>query len=263
MTGFGNAPVGNAQSTWQASRYSRDGSFVPALGLEVLGMLDARAGERILDLGCGDGVLTRQIAQTGADVLGLDSSTELLAQAKAKGLTVEFGDGQALQFAAQFDAVFSNAAMHWMLDADAVARGVFAALKPGGRFVAEMGGFGNIAAILTALTSVMKAHGYSDVAPGQFYPTVEQYEQVASSAGFVHFVGQLVPRQTELPTQMSGWLRTFRQGFLDAHQVPSAEQEEIISDTVELLRPNLCDYKGRWIADYVRLRFTAFKPMQA
>jgi hypothetical protein len=123
-----------------------------------------------------------------------------------------------------------------------------------------MGGFGNVAAIATALRAVMKAHGYPDADTGQFYPTVEQYEETATRAGFVDFHGELIARPTPVKAGMDQWLRTFRQGFLDHHKVPAAEQTTIIDETVELLRPALCDYHGNWQADYVRLRFSAHKP---
>jgi len=251
--------AGNPTSAWSAKNYTEIGSFVPALGSAVLDLLNPQPGERILDLGCGDGALTLRIAQAGAQVIGVDASADLVTVARGRGLEVHLGSGEKLGFAEEFDAVFSNAALHWMLDAESVAQGVFAALRPGGRFVAEMGGFANIAAIATALRAVMQAHDYVDVDPGQFYPTVEQYEQIATAAGFAEFHGELIPRPTPLATGMVDWLRTFRQGLLDHQGVPPDEQEQIIDETVELLRPALCDFAGNWQADYVRLRFSVIK----
>ena len=247
----------NETSSWDADRYAKSGSFVPALGLAVLDLLDPKPGERVLDLGCGDGVLTDVLAARGAAVVGVDVSPALVERAQERGLDVRLGTGEGLGFDREFDAVFSNAALHWMLDAPAVATGVARALKPGGRFVAEMGGFGNISAVLTALRATMNAHGYRDVDPGQYYPTVVQYQGVLEQAGFTGFEGELIARPTVLPTGMAAWLRTFRQGFLDLHVESVDEQAEIVDETVELLRPFMCDCEGTWYADYVRLRFSA------
>ena len=144
----------NEAQSWSAEGYATNAGFVPVLGRAVLDLMDPKPGERILDLGCGDGTLTAQIAERGAAVVGVDASPDLLAAAKARGLDARLMDGQRLAFEAEFDAVFSNAALHWMLDQDAVADGVRRALKPGGRFVAECGGHGNIAAIATALADL-------------------------------------------------------------------------------------------------------------
>jgi trans-aconitate methyltransferase len=161
---------------WNPQDYAANAGFVPALGTAALELLAPRAHEAILDLGCGDGVLTKRIAEAGADVLGVDSSEGMLAAARALGLTVERADGQALAFEGRFDAVFSNAALHWMPNQRAVADGVFRALKPGGRYVGECGGFGNIAAIRTALRAVLGAHGFSpDSGGGQTYLTAEAF----------------------------------------------------------------------------------------
>ena len=132
---------------WNPADYAANAGFVPALGTAVFDLLAPQPGEAILDLGCGDGVLTRRIADAGADVLGVDSSAAMLAAARERGLQVAQADGQALAFDARFDAVFSNAALHWMPDQAAVAAGVFRALKPGGRYVGECGGFMNVAAL--------------------------------------------------------------------------------------------------------------------
>src|ERR1700754_3940218 len=139
------------KQVWGAEKYDRNARFVSDLGSEVLNWLAPKPGERILDLGCGDGALTEKLVQAGASVLGADNSETLLGAARARGLDVRFIDGEKLAFEAEFDAVFSNAALHWMTRAEDVVKGVARALKQGGRFVAEFGGHGNIAAIVTAL----------------------------------------------------------------------------------------------------------------
>jgi SAM-dependent methyltransferase len=136
--------AGIAKQSWEAERYAEAGAFVPVLGMPVVELLDPRPGERILDLGCGDGILSEKVAAAGATVVAVDAAPDLIAAAKARGLDARLMDGQTLPFAAEFDAVFSNAALHWMRDADAVIASVKRALKPGGRFVAEMGGTGRL-----------------------------------------------------------------------------------------------------------------------
>src|SRR4051794_21951268 len=140
--------------TWSPTSYQQNAAFVPALGAPLLAQLAARPGERILDLGCGDGTLTEQIAAAGASVVGIDASPEMVAGAARRGLDARLIDATKLPFEIEFDAAFSNAVLHWVTDADAVLRGVYRALKPGGRFVAEFGGHTNIAAISVAMRAV-------------------------------------------------------------------------------------------------------------
>ncbi|MCG2842794.1 class I SAM-dependent methyltransferase [Sandaracinobacter sp. RS1-74] len=247
---------------WNATDYAANAGFVPALGAPALELLAPRAGEAILDLGCGDGVLTKRLAESGAEVLGVDSSGPMLAAARALGLKVEVADGQALPFDARFDAVFSNAALHWMPRQRAVAGGVFRALKPGGRYVGECGGFMNIAAIRTALRAVLKAHGYSpESGGGQTYLTAEAFTHIHEAAGFEAVEARIIARPTPLPTGIRGWLKTFRAGFLDEAGVPEAARARIVEEIEALLEPVLNDGAGNWKADYVRLRWQAKKPL--
>lgn len=246
---------------WSASDYAENAGFVPALGAAVLDLLAPAAGEVILDLGCGNGTLTERIAEAGADVLGVDASPDMLAAARARGLRVRQMDAQALAFDCEFDAVFSNAALHWMPDQAAVAAGVLRALKPGGRYVGECGGFQNVAAIRTALRAVLAQHGYpEDPGRRQVYHSVASFAELHRAAGFADIQAMLVWRPTPLPTGMRGWLQTFRGGLIDAAGAPPAEAQAIIAEVSELLRPDLCDSDGNWQADYVRLRWRARKP---
>jgi SAM-dependent methyltransferase len=165
-----------AVQRWSASDYARNGRFVQELAGPVFGMLGAKPGERILDLGCGDGALTAEIKASGADVLGVDLSDELLAVARMKGLTVRKVDGHALDFVSEFDAVFSNAALHWMRKPQLVIAGVHRALRVRGRFVGELGGHGNVAAIATAMRAVGALHcGDPDKVAPWFFPSVAEY----------------------------------------------------------------------------------------
>ncbi len=241
---------------WSASDYARNGRFVQEMAGAVFAMLAPRPGERILDLGCGDGTLTAEIKAAGADVLGVDLSDELLAVARMRGLRVRKVDGHALDFSSEFDAVFSNAALHWMRKPALVIAGVARALKPHGRFVGELGGHGNVAAIATAMRAIGTArNGNPELVAPWFFPTVEEYRELLAEGGFIVREIALVPRPTALKTGMEGWLRTFGRSFFD--QFPEPERSEVLREVIELLRPSLCDERGVWTADHVRLRFFA------
>lgn len=248
-----------ANQTWLAERYATAGVFVPVLGVAVVELLDPQPGEFILDLGCGDGVLSEKIAAAGANVVAVDAAPELIAAARKRGLDARLADAQNLSFTAEFDAAFSNAALHWMRDAGAVIAGVKRALKPGGRFVAEMGGHGNIASVIVALTAVLARRGIDARPLNPFYfPTAEAYRDKLRAAGFhVDDIG-IIPRPTVLTTGIEPWLDAFCEAFLAA--VPEPERGQARGETADLLRPVLMAEDGRWIADYVRLRFRSRSP---
>jgi ubiquinone/menaquinone biosynthesis C-methylase UbiE len=243
--------------TWDAQAYSRNGAFVHQLAGGVLELLAARAGERILDLGCGDGQLTQRIVATGASVTGVDASASMVRAARSSGLTVDQASAEALPYAdASFDAVFSNAALHWVRDQNAMLAEVHRVLKPGGRFVAEMGGQGNIAAIRTALQAVLARFNIdAEATAASFYPSPTHYRRLLEATGFTVRYLELIPRPTPLPAGMESWLNTFRNGVLD--QLTPADRAQALAETVALLTPILCDAEGNWTADYVRLRFAA------
>jgi SAM-dependent methyltransferase len=245
-------PVG-AQN-WDARGYAHNARFVADLGVPVLDLLDPRPLERVLDVGCGDGALTLKIAAAGARVVGIDSSPELIAASRAAGLDARLMDAREIAFDADFDAVFSNAALHWAGEPDRVLPAIRRALRPGGRFVGEFGGHGNVAAIRTALAAVLAARGFPVASPW-YFPTAEEYAARLDAAGFATESIVLFARPTPLPTGLRGWLETFANPFV-AVAAP-AERSAILDEVTALLAPVLRDTRGSWTADYIRLRFFA------
>jgi len=245
---------------WDPEGYATHAGFVPDAGAAVVEHLAPRPAEKILDLGCGDGVLTEALVKAGAHVVGVDSSAEMVAAARNRGVDAQVMDGVALNFVDEFDAVFSNAALHWMKDLASVIAGVNRALKPGGRFVGEMGGEGNVATISQALREAMVRRGVDghSVDPWVF-PSPEAFATLLESQGLQVEAVQLIDRPTVLPGDIEGWLETFAGSFLHHH--PLSEHPAIIAEVREAVRPRLQSANGAWVADYVRLRFIAHKPV--
>ncbi|MEO1159580.1 MAG: methyltransferase domain-containing protein, partial [Pseudomonadota bacterium] len=243
-----NFNTSSSKQTWSADAYSTHGRFVADLAGAVFEWLAPQAGEKILDLGCGDGALTQKLADAGANVLGVDMSDDLLSAARERGLSVVSRDGHELDFPAEFDAVFSNAALHWMSRPEKVIDGIGRALKPGGRFVAEFGGHGNVAAIVTAMRAVGENRGGDESLAGPwFFPSPEVYADMLTDAGFeVRRVG-LYPRPTPFNTGMKEWLKLFRKPFFEQF---GDEADSVLDEVEQLLRPSLCDARGNWTADY-------------
>lgn len=244
--------------TWNPEVYGRAGAFVHQLAGGVVEWLAVQPNEHILDLGCGDGQLTLRLAQTGAQVCGIDASPEMAAAARGRGADAEVGNAEALPYRDHtFDAVFSNAALHWVRNQDAMLREVHRVLKPGGRFVAEMGGHGNVAAIRVAFIAVLDRYRLAGREDGvNYYPTPEGYRQRLERHGFRVERITLIPRPTLLGEGgIANWLRLFRKGVLDT--LPEAMQKTVVDDTEALLAAALRDEEGNWVADYVRLRFVA------
>ncbi len=245
-----------AAQDWSAERYARNARFVSELGAPLLELLAPAPGQRILDLGCGDGALSCRIMDAGATVVGVDTAPDMVAAARARGVDARLMDGQALDFAGEFDAVFSNAALHWMGDAGAVIDGVCRALAPGGRFVAEFGGNGNVALVAGALVAALDRRGLDGARFVPWYfPGVEEYRARLEAAGFTVDTITLIPRPTALPGPIGDWLETFAGSFLGA--VDEAERPALRAEVAEALRPALCDADGCWSVDYLRLRLAA------
>jgi SAM-dependent methyltransferase len=245
-------------NAWDPERYGRHASFVPELGKGVVALLDPQPGERILDLGCGGGVLSLGIGALGAHVVGVDASEAQVKAARAGGVLAFVGRGETLAFARPFDAVFSNAALHWMKGADAVLERVAAALRSGGRFVAELGGRGNVASVHAALRAALSRRGLDpDAADPWYFPSGEEYRAKLLAHGFEVAQLDVFERPTPLPGDVRDWLLTFGQAFLAA--VPAPQQEDLLAEVREVVRPRLRAADGSWAVDYVRLRFRALR----
>ena len=245
---------------WNPEQYGKNARFVSDLGMPVVELLSPQSGERILDLGCGDGALSLKLVDLGCRVVGVDSSAEMIRAAKSLGLDANVADGQSLIFDNEFDAVFSNAALHWMKEPEQVIAGVWRTLKPGGRFVGEFGGYDNVATIVTALKSALSARGEADPNPW-YFPRPGEYRKLLEARGFEVKAIDLIPRSTLLPGDVGGWLETFAQPYTSV--LPVVKRHGFIAEVVAALRPVLCDTSGDWRADYVRLRFAATKPINA
>jgi len=257
-----NSPAEPPAQRWLADRYAAHGRFVADLAEPLIAMLRPAPGERVLDLGCGDGALTEKVAAAGAWVVGTDMSRDQVAATHGRGLPAAVADGRALCFGAAFDAILTNAALHWIKPPDAAIDGMWRALKPGGRLVGEMGGEGNVAAIASALMAAMARRGLDGRAAFPWYfPSPAEYRTRLEARGFRVVSIQLIRRPTELPGDITAWFETFGESFLLA--VPAEQRADFAAEAAEALRPALFAPYGRWVADYVRLRFAAIKPSAA
>jgi trans-aconitate methyltransferase len=244
---------------WDSDAYDGSHAFVYEYGADVLDLLDPQPGERILDLGCGTGHLTARIADAGADVVGIDQSAAMIETARKTYPELAFRRGDARGFAVEepFDAVFSNAVLHWINDQDAVLDSVADALRPGGRFVAELGGSGNVAAIVDAVRGELNANGYGPPTNPWYFPTVGEHATTLSAHGFEVRYARLFDRPTELDDGeegMANWLDMFGDRLLGP--VPEERRSEVVAAVEDRLRGELYD-DGVWTADYRRLRFVA------
>jgi trans-aconitate methyltransferase len=248
------------RQSWDPDLYARNARFVADLATAVVDLLAPRAGERVLDLGCGDGVLTKTLVDAGCSVIGVDSSSAQVAAAVAAGIDARLGDVERLEFSGEFDAVFSNAALHWIKRPERPIDGAWRALKPGGRFVGELGGHGCVRTIECALVEELERRGVDAARVHPWYfPTDAEYRRLLEARGFsVSFIA-LIPRPTPLPGDILGWLETFAGTFCSA--LPESQRQSYLTAVRDRLRPALCDAGGRWTADYVRLRFAATRPV--
>jgi trans-aconitate methyltransferase len=257
------AVVGSA-TRWDSKLYDESFGIITRLGTGVIELLAPRPGEQIIDLGCGTGALTAEIAATGAEVVGIDASEAMIARARElyPQLQFEVAKGEEFTVEAPVDAVCSNAALHWMSPPEEVAASVARALEPGGRFVAEMGGSGNISTIVAAVYQALAEEGIprERVRNPWYFPSIGEYASLLERAGFEVRFMQLFDRPTPLddcPNGIADWLRMFGGDLLAP--VPADRRTRVQERVNDLTRPRL-QQEGRWIADYRRLRFMAVKP---
>jgi len=248
---------------WNAELYDEKHAFVYQYGENLLELLDVKTGELILDLGCGTGHLTHRIQSLGANVIGIDSSAEMVRQAQENFPEIKFGVANAANFyfAEPFDAIFSNAVLHWIKDQDSLIKTVYDNLKPGGRFVAEMGGRGNIGKMISAVQQVLLKHGYVDQAALViwYFPGLGEYAKRLEDHGFKVIYAVHYDRKTRLEDGEAGitkWLAMFGGPYLKG--IPDNEKETIFREVTNLLEPQYNE-NGQWYADYKRLRFIAVK----
>jgi trans-aconitate 2-methyltransferase len=245
---------------WDSSLYDDRHSFVWKKSADLIDLLDPQAGESILDLGCGTGHLTDALAAKGVDVIGLDASLSMVAQARQNFPKRRFqvGDARSFRFEQPFDGIFSNAALHWVREAGLAAESMALALKPGGRLVLEIGAQGNIARIREATETVLKNHGFA-AAHNWYFPSLGEYASLLEQQGFEIELAQTFPRWNRLEHPEKGlreWLEMFAGAYFE--DVPEAHRDALVGEIETLLRPHLyCD--GAWYADYRRLRIKARK----
>ena len=245
-------------TSWDPQAYAKNARFVADLAQPLLELLAPQHGELIMDLGCGDGALTEKIAARGASVLGTDASIEQARAAKDRGLLVAVVDGHHLCLKPNFDAVFSNAALHWMKQPERVVQGVWQCLKTGGRFVAEFGGKGNVQTIRSALHGALRRRGVDPITIDPwYYPSPEDFSKLLVNSGFIVRYIEIIPRPTRLPGELLDWLEIFAQPFTNA--VEKGGRESFLDEVCGRSESALRDVDGRWTVDYVRLRFAAVR----
>jgi len=244
--------------TWDPATYEKNARFVSDLGEPLLELLQPAPGERVLDVGCGDGALTEKLVAAGCHVVGIDASEAQVRGARARGVDAIACRIEDLPFVKEFHAAFSNAVLHWVRDQRAALQRICRALRPHGRFVAELGGFGCVNHIRLALHHALEVRGLDPAAYDPwFFPSDEEYAALLRANGFIVESIVLFPRPTPLPGEMSGWLRTFAQPFLEP--IPEPERDAFLMTVSEGLRPHLFVAERGWFADYTRLRFRARK----
>ncbi|MDQ0195704.1 class I SAM-dependent methyltransferase [Paenibacillus wynnii] len=247
---------------WNSGDYDSDMAFVSQFGESLMDLLNPSPGERIMDWGCGTGDLAAAIAARGTNVTGIDASAEMIHTARSKYPQITFveADGQSYVSEAPVDAIFSNAALHWLLDKNGTASSISSSLRTNGRFIAEFGGQGNIDSIVNTLPRAFTAAGCLDKLQLPWYfPTIGEYTTLLEKHGLTVQLALCFDRPTPLEAGEQGfarWMNTFANGILSV--LTPSEREEVIEYMVKELKPSLYQ-KERWVMDYRRIRIAAYK----
>ena len=242
---------------WNAKEYNKNADFVSKMALPVVELLAPKKDEKILDLGCGDGTLSLEIQKYGSKLIGVDLSADMVEKSKLKGVEASLMSVTELTFNDVFDAIFSNAVLHWVHDANLVIKNVKQALKADGRFIGEFGGYGNIRSLQEAIQTVFERHReYGEFQNPWYFPKKEEYAKVLQEGGFrVHYI-EIIKRPTPIG-DIKEWLNIFANGIMK--NVPTSKKESFKEEVESILKPKLFTQKDGWVIDYVRLRFAAQK----
>ena len=242
---------------WNANKYNKHADFVSALGMPVVDLLNPQEGEKILDLGCGDGTLALELEKFGAEVIAVDLSKDMVERSREKGLNAHVMSATELMYDEAFDAVFSNAVLHWVQESSLAVEKIYKSLKHGGRFVAEFGGNGNIHHIRVAMKEVFSKHKeYGVFNDPWFFPTSKEYQDILESCGFKVEYIELIPRPTPID-DIANWLDIFANGI--ASGLTDEQKVEFKREVREILKSKIYTVEDGWVADYVRLRLKAVK----
>ncbi len=233
--------------------------FMGEFGLPVLDLMNPKPNEKILDIGCGFGSMCLKLKERGCQPLGIDISSSMVAAAIKNGVDARIVNAENMMFHEEFDAVFSVSALHWMRHLGRVASSTIRALKPGGRFVGELGAKGSIATIIAAIRRVMLRHGIEmESVQSWYFPSVSEFSGALEQAGFAIRSIELLDRPTVLPTDIRDWIKMFGRHYLDSWD--KSERDQILRELKEEAGKTMINEKGEWVADYRRLRFVAYKP---
>lgn len=242
---------------WNANKYNKHADFVSALGMPVVELLNPQKGEKILDLGCGDGTLAMELEKVGAKVIAVDLSKDMVAKSRQKGLDAHVMSATELPYVEKFDAVFSNAVLHWVKDSQLAVENIYKSLKDGGRFVAEFGGYGNVHHIVSAMKEVFFRHQeYGKFDDCWFFPSAKAYQNILEKCGFEVGYIELIPRPTPID-DIANWLDIFSNGITS--NLTTEQKEQFKQETREILKHKIYSQENGWVADYVRLRLRATK----
>ena len=247
---------------WNANLYDQNHSFVSQFGTDLVQLLAPKQRESILDLGCGTGDLSRKISDFEAQVIGIDQSINMIEQAKVKYPEISFDvqDATELTYENEFDAIFSNATLHWIKQPEKALQGIFAGLKEGGRFVAEFGGKGNVQTITDEIIRQLKTEEieFKDEQFPWFYPSIAEYAALMERVGFRVTFAQHFDRPTQLEGQdgLRNWIEMFGTQFFEG--IAEQGKNKIVAQVEKNLKESL--YKaGHWYADYKRIRVVGVK----